>query len=256
MITAWCREKALPLALVMTMPSLIKTMMVYFAAMMCLIGAFSPAIMAGGKIDLQITDATLSADLKDVLLKDIVKKIEEEKDIWFECDESLFERPVSVQFTELSLENGLKRVLASLNYSFVFHQDGSLIGVIILGRPGAVHQGKGIRKHSGNRYPRLSKAPKKPPLPRGPSKTVWKSPPRPDPQAAPIGTHALGDAPPPPDPGASPIRTRDLKGRPPPPVIPITSPLDMPRSKAPPPPGDPNDAGIDPSTIRNRYPPK
>ncbi|MCP4109532.1 MAG: hypothetical protein GY749_29095 [Desulfobacteraceae bacterium] len=76
----------------------------------------------------------LSVHFDKVPLKLIFEKIGKEKGVWFGGDEAIFEEKISVQFKELSLEEGLKRILAFMNYSLMFDQDGKLNGVVIVGK--------------------------------------------------------------------------------------------------------------------------
>ena len=86
-----------------------------------------------GEIELEIKGETISARIKGGLLKDIIEKIKEKKGIWFKGGESLFEEKISVEFKDLSIQDGLKRILSKMNYSLMFDQDGKLFGVILIG---------------------------------------------------------------------------------------------------------------------------
>jgi hypothetical protein len=99
-------------------------------------------------MNLKIQGKALSADLKNIPLKFILEKLERERGIWFKGDESLFNEQVTVQFEGLSLEDGLKRILSSINYCLLFDQDRKMDGVILLGKkkPGqAVKKGRPVR---------------------------------------------------------------------------------------------------------------
>jgi len=88
-------------------------------------------------IDLTIHGEVLSARLRAIPLKIILEKLEREKGIWFRGNSSLLDETITVQFTDLPLEEGLVRILASMNYSLVFDQNERLVGVIVVAR-GAV----------------------------------------------------------------------------------------------------------------------
>jgi len=60
--------------------------------------------------------------------------LESEKEIWFRGDPSLLEKEVTVHFTELPFEEGLKRILTSMNYSFIYDRNERLTGLIIIGK--------------------------------------------------------------------------------------------------------------------------
>ena len=104
-------------------------------------------------IDLKLKNELLSVNLDSVPLKEIIKKVEREMGIWFKGSESLLEEKVSVQFTNLSLDNGLKRILSSMSYSLIFNHNRQLEGVIIIAKkkhqPRALEEGIISKKKSG-----------------------------------------------------------------------------------------------------------
>jgi hypothetical protein len=75
-----------------------------------------------------------SAHIQGVPLGLILKKLQREKGIWFKGADSLLDEKINVQFAALPLEDGMKRILTSLNYCLVFGQNGELDGVVILGK--------------------------------------------------------------------------------------------------------------------------
>ena len=79
-----------------------------------------------------IRDGRMSADLKEASLVGIAKDIENQAGISFKGDESLLEETVSVSFKDLPLEDGIKRILANLNYSLMFDDLGKISTVIIM----------------------------------------------------------------------------------------------------------------------------
>ena len=81
-----------------------------------------------------IRQSRISADLKDIPLMELLLMIQEQCSIWFKCNESLLDEKVSVRFKDLSLEDGMKRILASMNHVFVFDANGRLAGVMILSK--------------------------------------------------------------------------------------------------------------------------
>lgn len=104
-------------------------------------GPFSIAGAAGNSVmqgsthkKIQITNGMISVNLKDIALEKVVTQIEKQGNLWVRGDESLFEDSISVQFEDLSLEAGLKRIFASMNYSLIFDQDSKLEGIILIGR--------------------------------------------------------------------------------------------------------------------------
>ena len=78
--------------------------------------------------------ATFTAHLQEASLTNVFQKLYKETGIWFRVPESGLEEKVSVQFDNLSIEEGLRRVLHTMNYSFLFDQDNNLIGVFVFGK--------------------------------------------------------------------------------------------------------------------------
>jgi hypothetical protein len=109
---------------------LIATLMIYSFSL----GVFVPVLARGGDIDLTIEGETLSARLRKVPLKIVLEKVEREGGIWFRGDLPLLKEEVTVQFTELNFEEGLKRILTSMNYSFIYDSNEKLTGVIVIGK--------------------------------------------------------------------------------------------------------------------------
>jgi hypothetical protein len=81
-----------------------------------------------------IQDSAISANLEGVSLGEILQQIKTQTSICYRGTESLFKQKVSVQFRDLPLEDGVKRILAPFNYSLMFDADGGLAGMILLGR--------------------------------------------------------------------------------------------------------------------------
>jgi len=101
---------------------------------------FSPAFAREGNIDLKLDGDTLSADLKGAILGDILEDLNEERGIWWKGDQSVLEEKVTVQFTDLSLENGMERILGFLDHCLFFDNEGVLIGVFLAGNDGTVRE--------------------------------------------------------------------------------------------------------------------
>jgi len=98
----------------------------YFSAL------FLPSLSIAYSVALIFKGETLSANLKEVPLKAVFEKISREKGVWIKGNDSVLEEKVSIEFRELSLSDGLKRILASMNYSLVFNLERKLVGVIIV----------------------------------------------------------------------------------------------------------------------------
>ena len=95
---------------------------------------FYPESSGAKEANLTINGEYLSADLKGTSLNTIFEALEREKGIWFKGNLSLLDEKVSVQFTDHSLEDGMKRILAPMNYCLLFESDGALVGIILIGK--------------------------------------------------------------------------------------------------------------------------
>jgi len=80
-----------------------------------------------------VKDGLLSVDLKETTLLDVARNIEKQSGVWFRGDETLFQEKISVAFNDLPLEEGLKRILANLNYSLMFDNKNKVAGVMVMG---------------------------------------------------------------------------------------------------------------------------
>jgi len=123
-------------------------MLIIFIAFAFLIGGFSPAWSGEKDMALDFQGQTFSAFLQAAPLRFILEKLEKEKGIWFKGASSLLGEEITVQFTSLSLEDGMKRILSSMNYSLVFGRNGELHGVVIIGR-GMSKRAKGQNRTVG-----------------------------------------------------------------------------------------------------------
>ena len=122
--------------------------------MMCsfFLGLFPPVFAGEGDIDLMIEGKVLSARLREIPLKIILEKLEREKGIWFRGNSSVLEEEITVEFSKLPFEEGVNRLLASMNYSLMFDASEQLVGVIIIGK-GTVNHGGSEGRHSDQNRP-------------------------------------------------------------------------------------------------------
>jgi hypothetical protein len=134
----------------------------------------------------RVKDGLLSVNLKDTSLLDVARDIEKQSGIWFKGDETLFQEKISVTFSDLPLEEGLKRILTNMNYSLMFDNKHKLAGVMVMGegkaagtqpaRPGA-QPSRVVNRPSANLRSRSSTS-------TPPAATVIRRPPRALPQAS------------------------------------------------------------------------
>jgi len=222
------------------MSKTIKTLTVFFLTCTFFFSIIS-AVPAREKIvDLTIKGETLSAKLKEIPLKDILEKLEREIGIWFKGDESVFAEMVSVQFKDLSLEDGLKRILAFKNYSLLFDRDIGVVGVIVLGKSGKTTYASEVSKK------RIAGS--------SDFKAVQGSSPPGNTRSTPVKMNIITNSPPLKNSNAKPIEGKIIKNSPPP-ENPNAQPIDMTIKKNSPPPGNPNAKPIDTTIIKNSPPP-
>ena len=82
--------------------------------------------------DLRFESHAISANLRQIPLSEILKKISLNRDFWYTGDSFSLNKEVTVYFQDLPLENALKRILAKTNYSLISNAGGYVIGAIIL----------------------------------------------------------------------------------------------------------------------------
>jgi hypothetical protein len=80
----------------------------------------------------RINDYRISANLKDVRLAVIRKILKKEKGIEILSPTVLLDEKITVAFTDVSIEEGLRRLLASFNYSLIFNEDKKITGAMII----------------------------------------------------------------------------------------------------------------------------
>jgi hypothetical protein len=123
-----------------------KTLIIILIGCLFFLNGFSPTPAQGKTISLTFEDDTISADLKDARLGDILENLNKERGIWWKGQESVLEEKITVQFTKLSLKEGIERILGSMNHCLIFEQERGLVGVFLAGKgkPGRpMAQGKG-----------------------------------------------------------------------------------------------------------------
>lgn len=99
----------------------------------------SPAIRAQeGRIYLDFADQTVSANIEDAPLRDVLTRIKKKKGIWFKAclkGESSLDEKVSLRFRNLPIQSGLERILSGMNHC-LFFEKRRVMGVMLFGKPG------------------------------------------------------------------------------------------------------------------------
>ena len=85
-------------------------------------------------IYLDFENQTITAKLEEAPLRSVFERIKRGKDIWIKGSRFLLDERVSVQFKDLSIEDGLDRILRNMNHCLIFDQNRNLLGVIVVGR--------------------------------------------------------------------------------------------------------------------------
>lgn len=85
----------------------------------------------------------LSASVRDTSLLEVARDIQKQSGVWFRGDETLFQEKISVTFNDLPMEEGLKRILTNVNYSFIYDAKNKIAGVVVMG------EGKPARTQPG-----------------------------------------------------------------------------------------------------------
>jgi hypothetical protein len=118
-----------------------------------------------------VKDGLLSVNLKDNSLLEVARDIEKQSGVWFRGDETLFQEKISVTFTDLPLEEGLKRILT-------FDAKNKVAGVMVMGegKPAGAQPGR-----PGAQPPRVAMPP---PSATRPAPTVRSRPSTSTPPAA------------------------------------------------------------------------
>lgn len=97
--------------------------------------------MALGQNELSIRfeKNVVSADIREASLSVVLEAIRTEKGIWLETgflkDDSLLDEQISLKFEEVSIQDGLERILSGVNHCLVF-EAGSIAGVMLFGKTG------------------------------------------------------------------------------------------------------------------------
>ena len=112
---------------------MMKTMIIILTLGSFFLIVFSPVPAQAATIDLIFQGNVLSANLKEAHLKDILERFKKEKGISWKGSPSLLEEKITVRFIDLSLNEGLKRILGSMNHSLIFDEHERLASVIIIG---------------------------------------------------------------------------------------------------------------------------
>ena len=112
--------------------------LICLVASLLLFAIATPSLSQGTRIYLDFRNQTLSANIEDAPLRDVLKRIKQKKGIWFKAwskGKPVLDEKVSVRFRGLSVQEGMERIFSEFNHSLIFEQD-SIVGVMLFGKPG------------------------------------------------------------------------------------------------------------------------
>jgi hypothetical protein len=108
------------------------------------------------RLYLDFEQQRLSANIRNMPLKAVFDEITEKRGICFETsyvrDSSSLDEKISVRFTDLPVQDGLKRILAGMNYCIIFNGE-SVVGVTLFGKAGTRRYSK--KRRTSPRYRKL-----------------------------------------------------------------------------------------------------
>jgi hypothetical protein len=106
-----------------------------------------------GQLELDFNGETCSLSIAKVPLKTVLTKIKDEKGIWFKVTHLSADETISIRFRDLSIREGIERILRNFNYSLHFDQNGKLMGATILGmKEGSDYRSKKLSAKSRRKY--------------------------------------------------------------------------------------------------------
>jgi len=92
------------------------------------------AYSADNELYLDFNGHTMSAELYNASLEQILERTRKEKGIWYEANKAVLEEKISVQFKEVTLEQGIRRILSHINHVLVYDEEGNVMGVLVFGK--------------------------------------------------------------------------------------------------------------------------
>lgn len=109
-----------------------------FAFIFCIFCSFPYFSPAEAKdITIRFDGSKMSADIDGALLKDVFEKIKAQRKFSVKGDDSILNSEVSVSFTNLAFQDGLKKILVHINHILFFNKNKEPSGVFIVGSGGS-----------------------------------------------------------------------------------------------------------------------
>ncbi len=101
-----------------------------FFGIVCLI----PFQAVSGTVDLKFSGNKFTTDISDTPLKTVLNKIKDKKGVAFKGDDEILNGKISVRFNDFSFQDGLKRILRDVDYSFIYNKDGDIVEIVVVGK--------------------------------------------------------------------------------------------------------------------------
>lgn len=115
-----------------------KSILICLTASFLMFSLSTLTLAQGGRIYLDFRNQTLSANIEDAPLRDVLTRIKKKKGIWFKAclkGESSLDEKVSLRFRNLPIQSGLERILSGMNHC-LFFEKRRVMGVMLFGKPG------------------------------------------------------------------------------------------------------------------------
>ncbi len=87
--------------------------------------------------NVQVEGDRISVQAKEIILGELLKSIEKSTGIAFELNKALLEKEITISFKELSLLEGIKKIIYPLNYAIIYDPGDVVSKVIIVDRSNA-----------------------------------------------------------------------------------------------------------------------
>ena len=97
-----------------------------------LLTASIPSLYAQDSMQIELKGKTISAEIKNVPAGKVLQYLKEHNILWFQGDEPLLNKKISTSFENLSLTEGLRRILISFNHAMIFDKAGNLRGLVLV----------------------------------------------------------------------------------------------------------------------------
>lgn len=87
-----------------------------------------------GTIQLEVHGSSLSASIRDATLRDVLEELKAKAGIDYTAHPGLLENRISVEFSNLPMEEALGRILADMSYSLALGPDKKVLGISVAGK--------------------------------------------------------------------------------------------------------------------------